>query len=182
MVYLIGPSHRTPAPLSFPPHAIAIGAIYTAALLSLETTLLPVADDLLSGELSGAVGIVRKFGDKGSWEDDYAADADEIDGECAAYPKVTSTSQRDSVPVNTFANPHRRSSCAHRLVQHDPVHPFHGPRLGIHSLPDVSAGRPDADLPTILFDEYEHGVPPTSLLDALDAHGAQNPPPGAPSR
>lgn len=86
MVELIGPSHRTPAPLSYPPHAIAIGAIYTAALLSLETTLLPVADDPSSGELTGAVGILRKFGNKGSWEDDYAANADEIDGECAVYP------------------------------------------------------------------------------------------------
>lgn len=87
MVELIGPSHRTPAPLSYPPHAIAIGAIYTAALLSLETTLLPVADDPSSGELTGAVGIARKFGNKGSWEDDYAANADEIDGECGLPPK-----------------------------------------------------------------------------------------------
>lgn len=88
------PSHRTPAPLSYPPHAIAIGAIYTAALLSLETTLLPVADDPSSGELSGAVAgagaveLVRRFGNKGSWEDDYAANADEIDGACAVYSLI----------------------------------------------------------------------------------------------
>lgn len=62
-------AHRTPAPLSYPPHIVALGALYTSALLSSESTAPHDNPDPL----------VAKLGSPGPWEDEYAAAADAVD-------------------------------------------------------------------------------------------------------
>lgn len=62
-------AHRTPAPLSYPPHIIALGALYTSALLSSESTSPHDSTD----------PVVAKLGSPGPWEEDYSAPADAVD-------------------------------------------------------------------------------------------------------
>ncbi|KAK6907252.1 hypothetical protein I203_101242 [Kwoniella mangroviensis CBS 8507] len=71
--------HRTQAPLSFPPHIIALGSIYTASLLLLETTKLPSDDSTVSDGVPSATQVVGLLGKSGSWETEYSASAGHID-------------------------------------------------------------------------------------------------------
>ncbi|EIW66801.1 hypothetical protein TREMEDRAFT_34483 [Tremella mesenterica DSM 1558] len=76
--------HRTPAPLSFPPHLIALGSIYVAALLSLESPV-PLSNSdtenrpvVESGTWEYVVETLSKLG---SWEEEFFASANQVDGE-----------------------------------------------------------------------------------------------------
>lgn len=62
-------AHRTPTPLSYPPHIVALGALYTSALLASESSSPHEKPDPL----------VAKLGNPGPWEDEYAAAADAVD-------------------------------------------------------------------------------------------------------
>ncbi|ORY29517.1 cyclin-like protein [Naematelia encephala] len=78
--------YRTPAPLSFPPHIIALGSMYTAALLSLESTspsLLDSSSASISNPSAAAAVEYRRLvdllGNSGDWETEYSATAASID-------------------------------------------------------------------------------------------------------
>ncbi|WVQ78735.1 hypothetical protein IAT38_000822 [Cryptococcus sp. DSM 104549] len=70
--------HRTPAPLSYPPHIITLGSIYAAALFHLESTQLEghVVED---GEEKSAAWLANLLGKNGEWETDLAASASHVD-------------------------------------------------------------------------------------------------------
>ncbi|WVW80050.1 hypothetical protein I302_102023 [Kwoniella bestiolae CBS 10118] len=71
--------HRTQAPLSFPPHIIALGSIYTASLLLSETTKLPSNGTITSNGVHSAPQVVDLLGRCGAWETEYSATAGHID-------------------------------------------------------------------------------------------------------
>ena len=74
-------SHRTQAPLSFPPHIIALGSLYMASLLLLESTQPSSLHH--SPEQTGFATefqIVDMLGKSGTWENKYAASAERVDG------------------------------------------------------------------------------------------------------
>lgn len=72
-------SYRTPAPLSYPPHIIALGSIYTAALLTMESLSPEIADSM--DETRTSKRIVELLGNTGSWEIDYVAGVTHVDGQ-----------------------------------------------------------------------------------------------------
>jgi len=73
-------SHRTPASLSFPPHIIALGSIYTASMLVVETTQ-PVISTPPDSQITKAnVDIAQMLGRTGTWEERYSVTAGEVDG------------------------------------------------------------------------------------------------------
>ncbi|WVO13237.1 hypothetical protein L204_100850 [Cryptococcus depauperatus] len=74
--------YRTPAPLSYPPHIIALGSIYTAALLVLESPSLEIQTPE-NNERSPA-WVVQMFGHPGEWESRLVANVGHID-EVAHY-------------------------------------------------------------------------------------------------
>lgn len=80
-------AHRTPAPLSYPPHAIALGSLYASALLSSGTT------KPHEGKVDDADGkrVIALLGSEGAWEKDYAASVGDVDGESSIQNKGTST-------------------------------------------------------------------------------------------
>ncbi|OCF32289.1 CTD kinase subunit beta [Kwoniella heveanensis BCC8398] len=73
--------HRTQAALSYPPHVIALGSIYTSTLLLRETTDPLEAHERSSMNASSisAAQVVRLLGNTGSWETEYSATAGDID-------------------------------------------------------------------------------------------------------
>ncbi|WWC87796.1 uncharacterized protein L201_002688 [Kwoniella dendrophila CBS 6074] len=71
--------HRTQAPLSFPPHIIALGSIYTASLLLAETTKLPTNGIDHSDDIMTADKVVRLLSHEGSWEKELSASAGHVD-------------------------------------------------------------------------------------------------------
>lgn len=75
-------SYRTSAPLSYPPHLIAVAAIYASALLSLETAD-PNAFDQTTAtpESKRNKAMIGQLSASGTWEEDYATTADLVDGE-----------------------------------------------------------------------------------------------------
>jgi hypothetical protein len=75
-------SYRTSAPLSYPPHLVAVSAIYASALLSLESAN-PDTFDLLSAtpEHKSFKSVIAQLSASGTWEEDYATTADLVDGE-----------------------------------------------------------------------------------------------------
>ncbi|KLT45359.1 cyclin-like protein [Cutaneotrichosporon oleaginosum] len=85
-------AHRTPAPLSFPPHVIALGSIYAAALLGSESTT-PHAE----GAKEDAT--IQLLGKEGPWETEYAATAGAVDEVAHAlldlYTTILSTPATD---------------------------------------------------------------------------------------
>ena len=74
-------SYRTSAPLSYPPHLVAVSAIYASALLSLETAD-PSTFDALQATPEGKryKAMIDQLSTSGTWEEDYATTADLVDG------------------------------------------------------------------------------------------------------
>lgn len=70
-------SHRSHAPLSFPPHVIALSSLYTASVLLLENAH-PHTE--YEGGEEEQRGMVKKFGNAGPWEASYHTSKDQIDG------------------------------------------------------------------------------------------------------
>ncbi|OXB34647.1 CTD kinase subunit beta [Cryptococcus neoformans] len=70
-------SYRTPAPLSYPPHIIALGSIYTAALLTMESLSFETPE--IMGQTRTPRWIVELLGNTGSWEEDYVAGVTHVD-------------------------------------------------------------------------------------------------------
>lgn len=85
---LIVYSYRTPAPLSYPPHIIALGSIYTAALLTMESLSLETAE--IMDQTRTPRGIVELLGNTGSWEEDYVAGVTHVDGQSFRLPSLMS--------------------------------------------------------------------------------------------
>ena len=73
-------SHRTPAALSFPPHVVALGSLYTASMLLLETTRSVVNGPTDSEAERGENDVVQLLGNSGAWEQDYFGTAEQVDG------------------------------------------------------------------------------------------------------
>lgn len=73
-------SHRTPAPLSFPPHVIALGSLYTASLLLLEATQPAVFAQPNSQGASPERELVQMLESPGDWDRKYSASDGQIDG------------------------------------------------------------------------------------------------------
>jgi len=75
-------SYRTSAPLSYPPHLVAVAAIYASALLSLETAD-PSAFDASQAtpESKRYKAMIDQLSTSGTWEEDYATTADLVDGQ-----------------------------------------------------------------------------------------------------
>ncbi|KAK1927445.1 cyclin-like protein [Papiliotrema laurentii] len=77
--------HRSPAPLSFPPHIIALTSLYTASILSLESTAPHSADTAASPSSEDAPSrseyrrLVDQLGKTGSWEQTFHATWEQID-------------------------------------------------------------------------------------------------------
>ncbi|WRT65613.1 uncharacterized protein IL334_002558 [Kwoniella shivajii] len=71
--------YRTQAPLSFPPHIIALGSIYTASLLLLETTKTPSSSTSQADGSITPAQVVELLGKSGSWESEYSGTAGHID-------------------------------------------------------------------------------------------------------
>ncbi|WVF66984.1 hypothetical protein IAT40_001727 [Kwoniella sp. CBS 6097] len=69
--------HRTQAALSYPPHVIALGSVYTASLLLQESTRTAENNDLLQteGSPSSPPQTVQLLGNNGPWEIEYSATA-----------------------------------------------------------------------------------------------------------
>ncbi|KAI6044276.1 cyclin-like protein [Pisolithus marmoratus] len=67
-------SHRTPVPLMYPPNTVALGCIYTAALLStIEPTASSNRDD---GSDRQVANLLKQ---KGDWEATYMAEAEDLE-------------------------------------------------------------------------------------------------------
>ncbi|GMK55631.1 hypothetical protein CspeluHIS016_0206870 [Cutaneotrichosporon spelunceum] len=85
-------AHRTFAPLTFPPHVIALGAIYTFALLASESTT-PHSQEAKDAS------ILRILGSEGPWEGEYSATAGAVDEVAHAlldlYTTILSTPASD---------------------------------------------------------------------------------------
>jgi len=103
------PSHRSPAPLCFPPHMIALGSLYAAAILLLES----------ANPHDTAEGVVLQLGQTGQWETTYAAAWTQVDG---MIPGDHSDIRRDAR--------------ATRPLQHHPILPRI--RSSLHSLPGLA--------------------------------------------
>ena len=95
-------SHRTQAPLSFPPHVLAIASIFTAAVFESESTKLDgkaletQADSQLSVQ-----DVIHLFGNKGSWEDRYSVTAGEVDGKLNIDADVAAKLKADCCRYHT---------------------------------------------------------------------------------
>lgn len=83
-------SHRTQAPLSFPPHIIALGSLYTSSLLLSERTQphssegeKPKSDS--DKDAGDGARVISLLGSPGSWEKEHAASAANVDGELARH-------------------------------------------------------------------------------------------------
>lgn len=75
-------SYRTSAPLSYPPHLIAVSAIYASALLSLESANPDTFDpSSATPEHKSLKSLIAQLSTSGTWEEDYATTADLVDGE-----------------------------------------------------------------------------------------------------
>jgi hypothetical protein len=82
-VVLMPRSHRTSAPLSFPPHIIALGSIYAASILLQDTTQTVPTPKSDEDDTDGrsATDLVQLLGSPGNWETEYLASADHIDSQ-----------------------------------------------------------------------------------------------------
>ncbi|KAI6000987.1 hypothetical protein F5J12DRAFT_844169 [Pisolithus orientalis] len=67
-------SHRTPVPLMYPPNTVALGCIYTAALLS---TIEPTPSSNTNDESDRKVANLLR--QKGDWEATYMAEAEDLE-------------------------------------------------------------------------------------------------------
>jgi CTD kinase subunit beta len=75
-------SYRTSAPLSYPPHLVAVAAIYASALLSLETADPSTFDaSQATPESKRFKTMIDQLSTSGTWEEDYATTADLVDGQ-----------------------------------------------------------------------------------------------------
>lgn len=74
--------HRTLAPLSYPPHVIALGALYAASLLSSSN----------SAPHANPSGVIATLGASGHWESEYSATVDSVDGTYLAATQLISRS------------------------------------------------------------------------------------------
>lgn len=71
-------SYRTLLPLLYPPHTLAIGSLYVAALLlSFEQPQIPDYDE--RGRLSPAV-LAQQFSTPSTWMDSYRLELGDVDG------------------------------------------------------------------------------------------------------
>lgn len=79
------PSHRSHAPLSFPPHVIALASLYTSAILLLENAQ-PHGSSAIDDEDDERKKVVKELGNAGSWESQYNTTKDQIDGKFPLLP------------------------------------------------------------------------------------------------
>lgn len=86
LLILIIYSYRTPAPLSYPPHIIALGSIYTAALLTMESLSFETPE--IMDQTRTPRWIVELLGNTGSWEEDYVAGVTHVDGQSFRLPTL----------------------------------------------------------------------------------------------
>ena len=74
MVSTITFSHRTLVPIMYPPNTVALGCLYTAALLlTLETPPPFLSDD-------SARHVVELLKEKAEWEQTYMVEAEDLQG------------------------------------------------------------------------------------------------------
>lgn len=106
-------SHRTPAPLSFPPHIVALGSLYTASMLLLEATRSRPPTPADTPAVRERLDIAQQLGDSGAWEEEYAATAGHVDG---SFPPVEPglTFQMSHIISSTYTS---RSSALLFLIQ-----------------------------------------------------------------
>ncbi|KAK8861488.1 hypothetical protein IAR55_002309 [Kwoniella newhampshirensis] len=71
--------YRTQASLSYPPHIIALGSIYTASLLMLETTKFEPALSSKGAEEKPPAQIAHLLSTSGDWEKEYSATVGSVD-------------------------------------------------------------------------------------------------------
>ncbi|WWC68723.1 uncharacterized protein I206_102657 [Kwoniella pini CBS 10737] len=71
--------HRTQAPLSFPPHIIALGSIYTASLLVSENSRIHASGAVPPPDTTYPARIIDLLGKSGTWEKEFSASAGHID-------------------------------------------------------------------------------------------------------
>lgn len=75
-------SHRTLVPLQYPPHVVALGCIYVAALLSsFEQPESPRLDNYLSSKY-----LAEMFNQGGDWENKYHAHVEDLQGNVLSSP------------------------------------------------------------------------------------------------
>jgi CTD kinase subunit beta len=92
-------SYRTSAPLSYPPHLVAVAAIYASALLSLETADPSTFDaSQATPESKRYKSTVDQLSTSGTWEEDYATTADLVDGQ-SPFTRIVTT---DKVEVTHY--------------------------------------------------------------------------------
>ena len=92
-------SYRTSAPLSYPPHLVAVAAIYASALLSLETADPSTFDaSQATPESKRYKFMVDQLSTSGTWEEDYATTADLVDGQ-SLFTRIVTT---DKVEVTHY--------------------------------------------------------------------------------
>lgn len=102
-------AHRTPAPLSYPPQIISLGALYASFLLASQSTTPHDSPDPL----------VAKLGSPGPWEEELSASADAVDDVAHALLDLYITIV--SIPPN---DPNLQ------LFSPSPVSPRENPRSG----------------------------------------------------
>lgn len=71
-------SHRTLLPLQYPPHTIALGSLYVAALLS--SFELPPEQET-PGQRTSAE-LARMLNRHGDWEEKFQSQAEDLEGIC----------------------------------------------------------------------------------------------------
>ncbi|WVQ74532.1 hypothetical protein IAR50_004133 [Cryptococcus sp. DSM 104548] len=100
--------HRTQAPLSYPPHIIALGSTYAAALLISESTS---SEESPPSEYKKSVlWVVDLLGNEGSWEDEYLASVGQVDDVAHAlldlYHSIRSNPENQPLLTPSPVSPH----------------------------------------------------------------------------
>lgn len=72
-------SHRTLVPIQFPPHVVALGGLYSAALLASFERITSPGD-------SSSFHIVKILSTRGGWETKFQARVEDLEGEFQYIP------------------------------------------------------------------------------------------------
>ncbi|ODN76769.1 hypothetical protein L202_05379 [Cryptococcus amylolentus CBS 6039] len=100
--------HRTQAPLSYPPHIIALGSIYAASLLLSESDL-PSEPSSTANEKS-ILWVVDLLGNEGGWEKDYITSVGQVDDVTHAlldlYHSIRSNPENQPLLTPSPVSPH----------------------------------------------------------------------------
>jgi CTD kinase subunit beta len=71
-------SHKTLLPVQYPPHTLALGSIYVAALLSSFELPIPSSEE----DRQTPHQIAALLGEKGDWEKKYHSQVEDLEGRC----------------------------------------------------------------------------------------------------